>query len=94
MLVENFCSKRFPRFVSSPGVDSQFRIVHLRRTSTTSGSEDQNQLFRSTSELKFERQLDRARAANLVQRVEAAIRETGAQAACQRLRGVTEQRIG
>jgi len=47
-----------------------------------------------SSELEFEGELDRAGAANLVERVEAAIGAAGAEAACQRLCRVAEQRTG
>ena len=40
--------------------------------------------------LKFERKLDRARAADLIQRIEAAIRAAGAQAAGKGLRRTAE----
>ena len=46
------------------------------------------------SELELEGELNRARAADLVQRVEAAIVATGAEAARKRLRGVAKQRAG
>jgi len=42
------------------------------------------------SELKLERQLDRARAANLVERAETAIGAARTEAACQRLGRVAE----
>ena len=45
-------------------------------------------------ELKFQGQLDRARAADLVQRAEAAIRTAGAEAARQCFRRVAEQGAG
>ena len=45
-------------------------------------------------ELKLEGQLDRARAADLVERVEAAIRSSGTKAASQRCCRVAEQSIG
>src|ERR1700674_4391560 len=46
------------------------------------------------SELKLQRQLDRARPANLVERVKPAIRATGPQAVRQRLRRAAEQGAG
>jgi len=46
------------------------------------------------SELEFEGKLDRARAANLIEGVETAIRAAGAQAAREGLRRVAEQRTG
>ncbi len=46
------------------------------------------------SELKPERQLDRARAAALVERIEAAALAAAAQCAVQRLRRLPEQRRG
>src|SRR5690242_19809017 len=46
------------------------------------------------SELKLERQLDRARSADLVERVETAILATGPEAARQGLRRAAEQRAG
>jgi hypothetical protein len=46
------------------------------------------------SELELEGELDGTGAADLVERVEAAIRAAGAQAAGQRLRRVAEQRVG
>ena len=46
------------------------------------------------SELQLESELDRARSADLVERVEAAICATGSQAACQRCRRLTEMRVG
>ena len=45
-------------------------------------------------ELKLERQLDRARAADLIQWAESAVGPTGAQAARQRLRRVAEKSVG
>src|SRR5215472_17208478 len=45
-------------------------------------------------ELKFQRELNRARAADLVKRVEAAVGTAGAQAARQRAGRVAEQRAG
>ena len=50
--------------------------------------------YGSLSELKLERQLDRARAANLVERVEASVGTAGAEAARQGLRRLAEQRAG
>jgi len=44
--------------------------------------------------LEFERQLDRAGTADLIKRIEAAVRPAGAQTAGQRLRRVTEERAG
>ena len=51
--------------------------------------------FTSTrnSKLELEGELDRARAADLIQRIEATIGATRAQAARQCLRGLTEERI-
>src|SRR5262245_57307496 len=46
------------------------------------------------SKLKFERQLDRARSADLVERVESPISATGPQTVRQRLRRPTEERAG
>ena len=46
------------------------------------------------SELKLQGQLDRARAADLIERVETAIRAAGSQAAGQRLRRLAEQCVG
>ena len=44
--------------------------------------------------MKFKRKLDRARSANLVERVETTIRTTGPETAREGLRRVAEQRIG
>jgi hypothetical protein len=46
------------------------------------------------SELELEGELDRAWAADLIERIQTAIRATGAQAARQHLGGVSEKRIG
>jgi len=47
-----------------------------------------------TSKLKLECQLDRSRSANLIQRIETAIRAAGPQTVRQRLRRVAEQGAG
>jgi hypothetical protein len=46
------------------------------------------------SELEFQGELDRAWSADLIERIQTAIRATGAQAARQHLGGVSEKRIG
>src|ERR1700743_151082 len=45
------------------------------------------------SELQLERQLDRARCADLIQRTQAAVGTAGTQAGCQRLRRLPEQGV-
>ena len=50
-------------------------------------------LCRPILKLKFERQLDRAGATDLVEWIESAVGAAGAQAAGQRLRRMAEQRV-